>query len=82
MRSYLVELYQPAGLAHGFATERAREAADQLTSEGTRVRHLLSIFVPSDETCFHLFEGPSAEAIGEVSRRAQLDHDRIVEVLT
>jgi hypothetical protein len=82
MRSYLVELYQPAGALTGPAgAERAREAAEQLTREGTPVRYLRSLLLPEDEICFHLFEGISAEAIGQASRRALLDYERIIEVL-
>jgi hypothetical protein len=83
MRSYVVELYQPAADAGAVAAdaERAREAARQLTREGTPVRYLRSLLIPADETCFHLFEGVSAEAIGEASRRAALDYLRVVETV-
>jgi hypothetical protein len=83
MRSYLVELYQPAADAGAVSAEaeRAREAARQLTREGTPVRYLRSLLIPEDETCFHLFEGVSAEAIGEASRRAALDYLRVVEAV-
>ena len=39
-----------------------------------------SFFLPEDETCFHLFEGASADAVGEVTARACIAFDRIVEV--
>jgi hypothetical protein len=81
MRSYLVELYQAAGSAtEPSGVERARAAAEQLASDGTEVRYVRSIFIPVDEVCFHLFEGTSAEAVGRVSRRAEFDYARIVEV--
>lgn len=38
-----------------------------------------SIFIPEDEICFHLFEGPSAEAVWEVSERAGIACERVVE---
>jgi hypothetical protein len=82
MKSYLVELYQPAGPdTRPAGVEQARAAAAALTREGTEVRYVRSIFIPADETCFHLFEGTSADAIRAVSRRAAFEHDRIVEVL-
>jgi hypothetical protein len=82
MKSYLVELYQPAGPDNGPAgAESARAAASALAREGIEVRYLRSIFIPEDETCFHLFEAASAEAIDQVSRRAAFEHERIVEVL-
>lgn len=81
--SYLVETYVPS---HQLAMRArtvasARRAAEAMSFQGTPVRYLSSIFIPADETCFHLFEGPSAEAIGEASRRAAIDYNRIVEVL-
>ena len=63
------------------AVERARIAAVQLAHEGSPVRYVRSILIPGDEMCFHVFEGPSAEAVGEASRRAALDYDRIVEAV-
>lgn len=81
--TYLVETYLPrhAFAARALSVASARRAAKALSLQGTPVRYLRSIFIPADETCFYLFEGPSAEAISEVSRRAELDYDRIVEVL-
>jgi Protein of unknown function (DUF4242) len=83
MKSYLVELYEPApgpGVLAA-AANRARDAAEQLTREGTPVTYVRSLLIPGDEICFHLFEATSAEAIGRASRRAELDYERIVEVL-
>jgi hypothetical protein len=78
---YLVELYVPrtdAAAAQRFAAD-ARRAAEQLNREGRRVRYERSIFVPDDETCFHLYEAESAEAVRELLRRAQLPCGRIAE---
>jgi hypothetical protein len=80
---YLLESYLPK---HEFSTRaqmvaRVRRAARAVSAQGTPVRYLRSIFIPVDESCFHLFEGPSANAIAEISRQADLEHDRIVEVL-
>jgi hypothetical protein len=57
--------------------ERARQAAEQLSREGTPVRLVRSIFVPEDETCFDLFEAESSDAVLEATRRADLRVDRI-----
>jgi Protein of unknown function (DUF4242) len=81
---YLVEAYLPELRASELrqAVARLRSAAKELTGEGTPVRHLRVIFVPEDELCFHLFEGPSADAVGEAGRRGGLDFERVVEAAT
>ena len=83
MKSYVVELTMTAvgqdGL--GLAAEQARVAAEQLTREGVPVRYVRSILIPGDETCFLVFEGSSAQAVGEASRRAALGYGRIVEAV-
>jgi hypothetical protein len=83
MKGFLVELYQPAPDPRAAAADaaRAREAAQQLTREGTPVRYVRFLLIPDDETCFHLFEGVSAEAVGQASRRAALDYERVVEAV-
>jgi hypothetical protein len=63
------------------AARRAREATRALSAEGVIVRYLHSILVPGDETCFHLFESQSIDAVEEVGRRAQLPFDRISEAV-
>ena len=78
MPSFLVESYAPLGARVAELELRASEAAEQLSGEGTPVRYLRAIFVPEDETCFFLFEAPSAALAGEVSRRAGVAYDRIV----
>ena len=80
---YLVELHPPAvGWVElqGVAAQ-ARAAAEQLSVEGTPVRFLRSIFVPEDGSCFFLYEGPSADAVGEAGRRAALAVERVVEAV-
>jgi len=79
MTEFLVEAYVPqsdgAGAERG--AERARAAAEQLSSEGEPVRYLRSIFVPEDETCFYLFEAVSAAAVRKAAERAALHFERI-----
>lgn len=80
MPSYLVESYVPRSRAEEvpLAARRARAVAEQLTREGTPVRYVRTTFLPDDETCFHIFEAPSNEAVEEVGRRAALGRARIV----
>lgn len=83
MQTFLVEGYA-GDLAEDACTdqvERARRAARQLSANGTLVRHLRSIFVPEDETCFHLFEAETEEAVARLTRLAGLSNERIVEAV-
>jgi hypothetical protein len=81
---FLVELYvsrtQPLAAEQG--AERARLVAEQLTREGTPVRCLQSIFVPEDETCFHLYEAASADDVRAAAERAGLLFERVAEAVT
>jgi hypothetical protein len=82
MASYLVETYAPIegqGLPKAVAGIRAIAAA--MSRQGVPVRHLTAILVPGDETCFHLVDAPSLEAVDELTRRARLACTRIVEAI-
>jgi hypothetical protein len=63
------------------ATARARQATDELRSEGAHVRFLRSIFVPEDDACFFLYEGASAQAVKAAAARATLGVVRVDEAL-
>jgi hypothetical protein len=56
-------------------------AARQLSREGEPVRYLRTTLLPEDETCLHLFEAASEEAVAEVCRRAGLGTPRIVRAV-
>jgi hypothetical protein len=58
---------------------RVSVATREQAERGTAVRYLGSTLIPSDETCFSLFEAPSAEDVRRVLERASLPYDRIVE---
>lgn len=81
MRNFLVELQLPSAGAASLAVagERARAAVEELASEGVAVRWIRSVYVAEDDACFLVFEAPSPEAVGEASRRAALEYQRIVE---
>jgi hypothetical protein len=83
MPSYLVEGYLPRSRS-GELSEliaRLRTAAEALTAEGVRVRHVRSSFLPADELFMHLMEAESAEAAGEATRRAGIAPERIAEAV-
>jgi hypothetical protein len=50
----------------------------ELSARGT-VRHLQTILLPEDETCFILVEACSAEVVREAAARAGLGLDRITQ---
>jgi hypothetical protein len=80
---FLVEWYLPHGAERTALAdaERAREASQALALQGTLVRYLGSTLVPSDETCFVMFEAGSAEAVRCLLDQAAMPCDRIVEAL-
>ncbi|HUK97068.1 MAG TPA: nickel-binding protein [Gaiellaceae bacterium] len=76
---YTVELARPP---HGWGrverlTDRAREAADECSRHGARVRHLRSIFVPERDACFLLYEGATADAVRDAAERAGLEVEQV-----
>jgi Nickel responsive protein SCO4226-like len=77
---FMVELYAPASTL-GSDARAAEDAARSLRDEGLAVWYLRSIVIPDDETCFHVFEAPSLEAVREVARRATVRFERIVPVI-
>jgi hypothetical protein len=83
MAEFLVEFYlsRTDREAAAAGADSARLAAGELTRRGTPVRYLSSIFVPEDETCFHLYEAISADAIREVAQRAELSFERVLEAI-
>ena len=83
MPSYLVEVYVPRSRASEAraAGRRARAAAEELSREGTRVRYVRTTFLPDDETCFHVFDAVSMNAVEELSRRAKLGRARVVSAV-
>ena len=81
MPEFLVELYVSRADAASTVpgAERARLAAEELSRQGTAIRYLRSIFIPDDETCFHLYTAGSVEAVHELATRAGLRFERISE---
>jgi Nickel responsive protein SCO4226-like len=80
---FIVERYLPA-VRHGelaAAVDHDQRAAEGMTAAGIPVRHLSTIYVPSDESCFSLFDAPSADALREAQERAGIGFERIVEAV-
>jgi hypothetical protein len=83
MPRYLVETYVPQTHAHDAraAGRRACAAARQLSREGAPVRYVRTTLLPGDETCFHVFDAASEEAVAEACRLAWLGTPRIVRAV-
>jgi len=61
MPEFLAETYAPRGAAAPGAAGLARTAA-QVSGPGAPVRFLGAIAVPEEETCFYLYQAPTADA--------------------
>ncbi len=81
MNEFLVEVYANDAAGVRDAAARACESAKKVSREGVPVRYVRAIFVPDDETCFHVFEAGSTEAVRAASERAAFPAARIVQVL-
>jgi hypothetical protein len=80
---FLVETYvaREDGASVARRADRARDAADRLTREGTPVEFIRWIFVPEDETCFYLYEASSADLVHAAARSAHLRFERVVKTV-
>jgi hypothetical protein len=75
---YTVEVRLPQA---GWADVQAAAARARAATEGEPVRFLRSIFVPEDEACFFLYEGPSAQSVRAAAVRAKLGVRRVESAL-
>ena len=83
MPRYLVETYVPQTHVQDAreAGRRAQAAARQLSREGEPVRYVRTTLLPGDETCFHVFDAPSEEAVAEACRLACVGTPRIMRAV-
>jgi hypothetical protein len=83
VKQFLVEVFAPRSQAGELrrVEERARAATRRVSHAAAGVRYLRAIYVPEDETCFYVFEAPSADLVAEASALAGLSDSRIVETL-
>jgi muconolactone delta-isomerase len=63
------------------AAARAKSTTAQMSEEGTPIRYLRSTFVPGEEKCYCLFDGPSADAVEQANKRADIPYERVVEAM-
>jgi hypothetical protein len=77
MTRYLIEVYTAN---RDDAVSRVRsEAATLALSPG--LRYLRAIFVPADETCFHVVEGGSADEVAAAADEARVSFERVAEAV-
>jgi Protein of unknown function (DUF4242) len=55
---------------------------DRAAAHAMSIRHIQTIYVPADETCFTLFEAPSPELVREASERFELGYRRVMPAIT
>jgi hypothetical protein len=82
MPIFAVEVYTARPTHAKLADVVAHEQAAAKAMEGRGdVRYLSSVFLPEDEVCLHLFDGPSSAAVGRAAERVGLSIERVIEAL-
>jgi hypothetical protein len=81
--TYAAERYLPGVTAEQLldAARRAKAASAEMTAAGTPVTYLRSTFLPGDQTCYCLFEGPSEQSVAQANDKAGIPYERIVQVV-
>lgn len=63
------------------AAARAKTTTARMTQEGTPVRYLRSTFIPGEDKCYCLFEGPTPDVVEEANRQAEIPYERVVDAM-
>ncbi len=50
-------------------------------AQGRGVRYLHSTYIPDEDTCFCVFQAPSAQSVRAINEAARFDLDRIVSAI-
>jgi hypothetical protein len=77
--TFLVERYLSATASGGLvaAVERLARVCDDPVRSGSGIHYLHSVYLPTEDTCFCLFSGPSAEAVRALNDEVDFGLDRI-----
>lgn len=75
---FLAERYLPFQTPEALASQVDR---DRAAARAMSIRHVLTIHVPADETCFTLFEAASLELVTQTSDRFELGYRRVVRAI-
>jgi len=78
---YLLELYVPRREPLEEVAARARLIGEADAGSEASVRYVRTMFVAEDETCFHVFEAASREALLEAARGSGLEDVRVTEAV-
>jgi hypothetical protein len=81
MTTFLAECYVSAANRPDDVAALMRGGAEAASGEGVDVTYVRSILIPGDETCFHVFEATSAEAVAAVGMRVAVPLIRVVEAV-
>ena len=81
--AFLVERYLPPAAAGTLPASVARLASlcDDVNHSGLGVQYVQSAYLPTEDTCFCLFRGPSSEAVRQVNLEADFALDRITKAV-
>ena len=85
MPEFLAETYTPRDGLGGAAVPRAGDlarAAAQASQPGAAVHFLGAIAIPEEETCFYLYQAPTAAAVHAAMAAAGLHPERITPAVT
>jgi hypothetical protein len=76
---YLVEWYRPEFTAGALEHTAAKleDCAAAMRDEGSSVRLLMTLAVPTDEVLYGVFTAPSANTVTETCRRAGIPAERL-----
>ena len=83
MPTYLVERYWPGVTIERLlrALQRGRQVMEQMGGEGTQVRDISCILIPTEEVVFSVYEAPSVAIVRQLNERARIPASRIVDAI-
>ena len=81
MTTFLAECYVSATSRPDDLAALMRRGAVEAAAEGVDVQYIRSIVVAGDETCFHVFEAGSADAVTAAGTRVSVPLIRVVEAV-
>jgi len=81
MPEFLAETYAPRGAASVPGAAALARAARHASGPGAPVRFLGAIAIPEEETCFYLYQAPTADAAHAALTAAGVRPDRITRAV-